>query len=86
MKIIIKQWETLITKRLHKIEINSDDYPEMKDMSKLDIQNYINENIYSMSAKNSELFDSLHDELIDDFEYDDFPPSDYSDCEITIED
>ena len=55
-------------------------------MSKLDIQNYINENIYSMSAKNSELFDSLHDELIADFEYDHFPPSDYSDCEITIED
>tara|TARA_B100001287_G_scaffold224384_1_gene193738 strand:- start:1363 stop:1467 length:105 start_codon:yes stop_codon:yes gene_type:complete len=28
MKIIIEQWEIIKTERLHRIEINSDDYPE----------------------------------------------------------
>ena len=84
MKIIIDQWETIKTERLHQIEINSDDYPQMKDMSEEDIQNYINENIYSMPAKNSDIFSCLGDELDDDFLDENCPSPDYGDYYITV--
>ena len=35
MKIIIEQWETIKTERLHQIEINSDAYPQMKENLRL---------------------------------------------------
>ena len=67
MKITIEQWETIKTERLHKIEINSDNYPELKGLKDEEMKKYINDNIYSMKAKNSDVYGSLGDELDDDF-------------------
>lgn len=84
MKIIIEQWETIKTERLHKIEINSDNYPQMKDMSEEEIKNYINENSYSMSAKQSDIYESLGDEMDDDFIDENCKAPAYDDYYITF--
>ena len=84
MKIIIEQWETIKTERLHKIEINSDNYPQMKDMSEEEIKNYINENSYSMSAKQSDIYESLGDEMDDDFIEENCKAPEYDDYYITF--
>ena len=84
MKIIIEQWETIKTERLHKIEINSDNYPQMKDMSEEEIKNYINENSYSMSAKQSDIYESLGDEMDDDFIDENCKSPEYDDYYITF--
>lgn len=41
--------------------------PQMKDMSEEEIKNYINENSYSMLAKQSDIYGSLGEEMDDDF-------------------
>ena len=84
MKISIEQYETIRTIRLHKIEINSDDYPELKNMSEEDIKKFINENLYSMPAIDSEVYSCLGDELDDDYVSEDSPAPDYDDLYISF--
>ena len=38
MKLKLQLWETLVTERLHELEIDSSNYPELKDKSKNEIQ------------------------------------------------
>ena len=84
MEISIEQYETIKTVRLHKIVINQDDYPELKDMSEESIKKFIDENIYSMKAKNSEVYSSLGGELDDDYVSEDCPAPDYDDLYISF--
>ena len=41
MKLKLQLWGTLVTERLHELEIDSSNYSELKDKSKGEIQKYI---------------------------------------------
>ena len=41
MKLKLQIWEKLLTERLHEVEINSSDYPELKGKTTDEIQEYI---------------------------------------------
>ena len=84
MKLKLQLWETLVTERLHELEIDSSNYSELKDKSKGEIQKYIDENMWGMmpSDENS-AYDSLGEELCEgDFIKEEIPAPQYSDVEI----
>ena len=49
MKLKLQIWEKLVTERLHEVEINSSDYPELKGKTTDETQKYIDDNMWEMS-------------------------------------
>ena len=88
MKIKIQQWETLKTERLHAMVINTDEYPELKGKTKDEIAEYLEENLWDMkpTGENANIFDSLGEELADDFVGEETPAPEYDGIEIVEED
>ena len=78
MKLKLQLWETLVTERLHKLEIDSSNYPELKDKSKLEIQKYIDENMGMMPSDENSAYHSLGEELCEgDFINEEIPAPQY---------
>ena len=66
MKIKIHAEETYTTTIYReKMEIDTDDYPELAGMDEDQISDYIDNNIWDMKPVNSDLYDSLGEELLD---------------------
>ena len=63
-KINIHQTESYTTYIVREgITIDLDDYPELEGMSSYDIVDYLEYNASEMKPTNSEMYDSLEDEL-----------------------
>jgi hypothetical protein len=60
---VTESYETYLTRE--SIQINIEDYPELTNMSKEEIIEYISENAWEMKAVNSDIYDSLAEELIE---------------------
>lgn len=84
MKLKLQLWETLVTERLHELEIDSSNYPELKDKSKDEIQKYIDENMWDMNPSDeNSAYDSLGEELCEgDFINEEIPAPQFSDVEV----
>ncbi len=84
MKLKLQLWETLVTERLHELEIDSSNYSELKDKSKGEIQKYIDENMWNMKpSMDNSAFDSLGEELCEgDFIDEENPAPQYSDVKV----
>ena len=84
MKLKLQIWETLVTERLHELEIDSSNYPELKDKSKDEIQKYIDDNMWEMSPPDeNSAYESLGEELCEaDFIGEETPAPEFSDVEI----
>ena len=84
MKLKLQLWETLVTERLHELEIDSSNYPELKDKSKDEIQKYIDDNMWEMSPPDeNSAYESLGEELCEaDFIGEETPAPEFSDVEI----
>ena len=66
MKIKLHAEETYTTTLYReKMEIDTDDYPELAGMDEDQISDYIDNNIWDMKPVNSDLYDSLGEELLD---------------------
>lgn len=66
MKIKLHAEETYTTTIYReKMEIDTDDYPELAGMDEDQISDYIDNNIWDMKPVNSDLYDSLGEELLD---------------------
>lgn len=66
MKIKLHAEETYTTTIYReKMEIDTDDYPELDGMDEDQISDYIDNNIWDMKPVNSDLYDSLGEELLD---------------------
>lgn len=68
MKVKITQWRQEILDRLHTLEIETDNYPELKGMTDSEMEEYITENVWDMAPPTPTRFDSIADELYNDFE------------------
>ena len=84
MKLKLQIWEKLVTERLHELEIDSSNYPELKDKSKDEIQKYIDDNMWEMSPPDeNSAYESLGEELCEaDFIGEETPAPEFSDVEI----
>tara|TARA_B100001013_G_scaffold277731_1_gene177916 strand:- start:160 stop:429 length:270 start_codon:yes stop_codon:yes gene_type:complete len=84
MKLKLQIWETLVTERLHELEIDSSNYPELKDKSKDEIQKYIDDNMWEMNPPDeNSAYESLGEELCEaDFIGEETPAPEFSDVEI----
>jgi hypothetical protein len=47
------------------ITVNEDTHPELKGMSKEEIENYVKENAQTMASVDTEYYDNLWDQLMD---------------------
>lgn len=66
MKIKLHAEETYTTTIYReKMEIDTDDYPELAGMDEDQISDYIDNNIWDMKPVNSDLYESLGEELLD---------------------
>lgn len=66
MKIKLHAEETYTTTIYReKMEIDTDNYPELAGMDEDQISDYIDNNIWDMKPVNSDLYDSLGEELLD---------------------
>ncbi len=66
MKIKLHAEETYTTTVYHeKMEIDTDNYPELAGMDEDQISDYIDNNIWDMKPVNSDLYESLGEELLD---------------------
>lgn len=65
---LIKTYTVYETKE--SITINLDDYPETSDMSELEAKEWIEENLWSIPANDSDFYNSLGEELDDKDETD----------------
>ena len=85
MKLKLQIWETLVTERLHELEIDSSNYPELKDKSKDEIQKYIDDNMWEMSPPDeNSAYESLGEELCEGgFIGEETPAPEFSDVEIS---
>ena len=84
MKLKLQIWEKLVTERLHEVEINSSDYPELKGKTTDEIQEYIDDNMWEMKPPDdNSAYESLGEELCEgDFIGEETPASDFSDVAI----
>ena len=84
MKLKLQIWEKLLTERLHEVEINSSDYPELKGKTTDEIQEYIDDNMWEMKAPDdNSAYESLGEELCEgDFIGEETPAPEFSDVEI----
>lgn len=73
MKIKIYAEETYTTTVYREaMEIDTDNYPELEGMTEDEISDYVDNNIWDMKPVNSDLYESLGEELLDkDVESDD---------------
>ena len=66
MKIKIHAEETYTTTVYREsMEIDTDNYPELEGMTEDEISDYVDNNIWDMKPVNSELYESLGEELLD---------------------
>ena len=66
MKIKLHAEETYTTTVYReKMEIDTDNYPELEGMTEDEIGDYIDDNIWDMKPVNSDLYESLGEELLD---------------------
>ena len=66
MKIKLHAEETYTTTVYReKMEIATDNYPELEGMTEDEIGEYIDDNIWDMKPVNSDLYESLGEELLD---------------------
>lgn len=66
MKIKLHAEETYTTTIYReKMEIDTDNYPELAGMDEDQISDYIDNNIWDMKPVNSDLYESLGEELLD---------------------
>ena len=66
MKIKIYAEETYTTTVYREaMEIDSDNYPELEGMTEDQISDYVDNNIWDMKPVNSDLYESLGEELLD---------------------
>ena len=66
MKIKLHAEETYTTTVYReKMEIDTDNYPELEGMTEDEIGEYIDDNIWDMKPVNSDLYESLGEELLD---------------------
>jgi len=66
MKIKLNAEESYTTTLYREsMEIDTDNYPELEGMSEDEISDYIDNNIWDMKPVNSDLYDSLGEELMD---------------------
>ena len=88
MKLKLQLWETLITERLHEIEIDSCTYPELKEKTTDEIKKYIDKNMWEMKpANDNSAYESLGEELTEgDFIGEETPAPEYGEIEIVEED
>ena len=88
MKVKIQLWETLKTDRLHEMVIETDEYPDLKGKTKDEIAEYLDENIWDMnpSGDNADIFESLGEQLLDDYVSEETPAPEYDEIEIVEED
>ena len=84
MKLKLQIWEKLVTERLHEVEINSSDYPELKGKTTDEIQKYIDDNMWEMNPPDeNSAYESLGEELGEgDFIGEETPAPEFSDVEI----
>jgi len=68
MKVKITQWQQEILDRLHTLEIETDNYTELKGMTSSEMEEYITHNVWDMAPPTPTQFDSLADELYSDFD------------------
>ena len=66
MKIKIHAEETYTTTVYREsMEIDTDNYPELEGMTEDEISDYIDNNIWDMNPVNSDLYETLGEELMD---------------------
>lgn len=66
MKIKLNAEESYTTTLYREsMEIDTDNYPELDGMSEDEISDYIDNNIWDMKPVNSDLYESLGEELMD---------------------
>ena len=66
MKIKIHAEETYTTTLYREsMEIDTDNYPELEGMTEDEISDYIDNNIWDMKPVNSDLYETLGEELMD---------------------
>lgn len=66
MKIKLHAEETYTTTLYREsMEIDTDNYPELEGMTEDEISDYIDNNIWDMKPVNSDLYETLGEELID---------------------
>ena len=66
MKIKLHAEETYTTTVYREnMEIDTDNYPELEGMTEDEIGEYIDDNIWDMKPVNSDLYESLGEELLD---------------------
>ena len=66
MKIKLHAEETYTTTVYReKMEIDTDNYPELEGMTEDQISDYIDNNVWDMKPVNSDLYESLGEELLD---------------------
>ena len=66
MKIKIHAEETYTTTVYREsMEIDTDNYPELEGMTEDEISDYIDNNIWDMKPVNSDLYETLGEELMD---------------------
>ena len=66
MKIKLHAEETYTTTVYReKMEIDTDNYPDLEGMTEDEIGEYIDDNIWDMKPVNSDLYESLGEELLD---------------------
>ena len=66
MKIKLHAEETYTTTVYReKMEIDTDNYPELEGMTEDEIGEYIDDHIWDMKPMNSDLYESLGEELLD---------------------
>lgn len=66
MKIKIHSEETYTTTLYREsMEIDTDNYPELEGMTEDEISDYIDNNIWDMKPVNSDLYETLGEELMD---------------------
>lgn len=71
MKISITLAEhQTISKYFDPIEIETDNYPELKDMDVEEVQDYLEENLYKMKPTDGNEMYSLYDEIVNSDDYD----------------
>jgi len=88
MKLKLQLWVTLITERLHEIEIDPGTYPELKGKTTGEIKKYIDKNMWEMKPVNdNSAYESLGEELTEgDFIGEEIPAPEYGEIDITISD
>lgn len=84
MKLKLQLWETLVTERLHELEIDPGTYPELKGKTTGEIKKYIDKNMWEMKPVNdNSAYESLGEELTEgDFIGEETPAPEFSDVEI----